>query len=331
MFYDTLRYFLVTAEELNMTRAAEKLHFTQQALSLHISKLESEYQTRFFERTKKGLALTPQGRRFREFATAALHMEQETAGAIRDIGCARSGTIRIGTTMTRAVTLLPEPTSRFSLKHPLVKIDIRIVSSLQNELEGALLRRELDLIVVPVVQKVPATIEVKELLKSYACLSVPREFIETIIHPGETAAAFALLPLSEQKQRILTAQLFDRIPIVYAARFIPHRAQQFLKLFTHGNPAVIDLASYENLFGSAFCGHAAVFTQNTLFQQVFAPDGAPNQFVYPIDVPESPFAIAVYYQKDSINPIAGAFINELLDFAAKHRAPPPQEFFARLD
>ena len=76
MYYTSLRYFLIAAEELNITRAAERLHLTQQALSTHITKLEAEYRTTFFERKKSGLALTAEGRRFYEFAASARKLEE---------------------------------------------------------------------------------------------------------------------------------------------------------------------------------------------------------------------------------------------------------------
>ena len=39
----SLEYFLIAAEELNFTRASERLFITQQALSSHIKRLEEEY------------------------------------------------------------------------------------------------------------------------------------------------------------------------------------------------------------------------------------------------------------------------------------------------
>ncbi len=50
MTLENLEYFLVAAEELNFTRAAERLYITQQSLSGHIAKIERYYNCRLFDR-----------------------------------------------------------------------------------------------------------------------------------------------------------------------------------------------------------------------------------------------------------------------------------------
>ena len=51
MNFQHLRYFLMVAEELNITRAAERLYISQQSLSNHISNLERELDTKLFTRS----------------------------------------------------------------------------------------------------------------------------------------------------------------------------------------------------------------------------------------------------------------------------------------
>lgn len=53
--------FLAAAQTLNVTEAAEKLYFTQQAVSKHISNLEKELGTQLFDRKQKNLSLTRAG------------------------------------------------------------------------------------------------------------------------------------------------------------------------------------------------------------------------------------------------------------------------------
>ena len=57
----TLQYFVTVAEELNITRAAEKLHMSQPPLSAQIKNLEAELDTVLFIRGKRHLKLTESG------------------------------------------------------------------------------------------------------------------------------------------------------------------------------------------------------------------------------------------------------------------------------
>jgi DNA-binding transcriptional LysR family regulator len=56
-----VRYFLAVAEELNFTRAAERLFVGQQAVSKSVRQLERELGVTLLERTSHDVALTPAG------------------------------------------------------------------------------------------------------------------------------------------------------------------------------------------------------------------------------------------------------------------------------
>ena len=63
-----LEYFLVTAQEENITKAAQRLHLTQPTLSRQLKQLEDELGTILFERTNHSVLLTNEGILFRRRA-----------------------------------------------------------------------------------------------------------------------------------------------------------------------------------------------------------------------------------------------------------------------
>ena len=73
-----LRYFVVVAEELNITRAAEKLHMSQPPLSAQIKSLEEELDTVLFIRGKRRLKLTESGQLFYRRAKEILSLAEKT-------------------------------------------------------------------------------------------------------------------------------------------------------------------------------------------------------------------------------------------------------------
>src|SRR6202041_4217343 len=63
-----LDYFVAVAAELNFSRAAERIHVVQSALSAAVGRLEKELGVELFDRTKRQIALTPAGEGFLDHA-----------------------------------------------------------------------------------------------------------------------------------------------------------------------------------------------------------------------------------------------------------------------
>ena len=63
MNFLNLKYFIVTAEEMNFTKAAKRLFISQQSLSNHIAKLEDYFGVQLFDRNTP-LTLTDAGKAF---------------------------------------------------------------------------------------------------------------------------------------------------------------------------------------------------------------------------------------------------------------------------
>ena len=77
MEFRQLRYFVAVAEELNFSRAAKRLHISQQALSKQIRDLELELEIQLFYRTKHHVQLTEAGAVFLKESRQLLHQAQK--------------------------------------------------------------------------------------------------------------------------------------------------------------------------------------------------------------------------------------------------------------
>jgi DNA-binding transcriptional LysR family regulator len=91
-----LRYFVAVAEELNFTRAAERLGINQPPLSLQIRQLEKEMGTALFRRKARGVELTNAGKLLLEEARIILKQVERTKTNVRRRGRGETGRINIG-------------------------------------------------------------------------------------------------------------------------------------------------------------------------------------------------------------------------------------------
>jgi len=93
-----LRYFLAVAEELNFSRAAQRLHIAQPPLSQQIRHLEDELGLQLLERGSRPLRLTEAGRFFRTQALEILARLDEAVAGTRRIERGQIGWLGVGYT-----------------------------------------------------------------------------------------------------------------------------------------------------------------------------------------------------------------------------------------
>ena len=137
-----LRYFVALAEHLNFTHAAEKVHVTQSMLSHQIRQLEDELSCSLFERRGKRVAMTEKGEEFLQYAQKALREVEHGVKAVRAPTAQLSGVLRIGTTHTFNMRIIPQCIAQFHERHP--SVCVRVEEMPGHEVADALLSGDLD-------------------------------------------------------------------------------------------------------------------------------------------------------------------------------------------
>ncbi|MDD6571105.1 MAG: LysR family transcriptional regulator [Thermoflexaceae bacterium] len=119
-----LKYFMEVAQELNITRAAQNLNMAQPPLSRQIQMLEEQLGVRLFDRSKKKLQLTEEGKLLKIRADQILELIEKTESEVRELAKGVAGTIYIGTVEGRGPYLMSQWIAGFKEKYPQVYYEI---------------------------------------------------------------------------------------------------------------------------------------------------------------------------------------------------------------
>jgi DNA-binding transcriptional LysR family regulator len=119
----SLRYFLTVAEERHVGRAASRLHMTQPPLSRAIRQLEDELGVTLFERTPKGVTLTPAGAVLYDEADTLLSQVDRVRSRVT--AAAGAATLSIGTLADAAERVGGRLVPLFRSRHPQVAVSVQ--------------------------------------------------------------------------------------------------------------------------------------------------------------------------------------------------------------
>lgn len=143
--HNALRSFVEAAETLNFSVAATRRNTVQSAISSHIAKLESTLDRTLFERGRgRAMALTAEGHAFLVYARRILALSEEAVEAIQTAHSRKI--MRLGTTVTLALSVLPGALSEFAAQRP--DIQIHVYCDRSDALLARLDADELDLAVM---------------------------------------------------------------------------------------------------------------------------------------------------------------------------------------
>lgn len=140
-----LQYFLVTAEEGGITRAAARLNIAQPTLSKAIQLLEYQLGVTLLERGPQGVVATAIGERLLDHARTIMAQVQDAAGDIESMRTGEVGTVRIGAGPSWVRRLLPETVAQALAERPGLRLTVS--GGYDETLLDRLAEGELDMVV----------------------------------------------------------------------------------------------------------------------------------------------------------------------------------------
>lgn len=133
-----LRSFVAVAEAGHLTRASEKLHVSQPAVSAQIKALEDELELALFERTSSGMVLTSAGARLLADAEKVLSAAQAMRNEAKALKGEVAGKVRVGTMSDPVFIRVGEFLNTTVERYPLLQVE------LHHEITGAAFAKVLD-------------------------------------------------------------------------------------------------------------------------------------------------------------------------------------------
>lgn len=134
-----LEIFRMVAEKGKISEVARELNYVQSNITMRIQKLEQELNTTLFHRHRRGMMLTPEGKKLLGYSKQILRLADEMKKSVENKE-EPSGKLEIGTVET--VLQLPRILSRFIQRYQ--NVDLSLITGVTEALEQEVLQHKLD-------------------------------------------------------------------------------------------------------------------------------------------------------------------------------------------
>lgn len=188
-----LGHFLRLSETLHFGRASRDRHLSPSALSRVVKRLEDEVGWPLFERDKRTVLLTAQGRVLAAYARRALGELEDLRRRLRRPGEALSGAISIFASVTACQSFLPRVLAGFRARHPEVQLQLETgyaADALEMARTGAV-----DVAVAALPERVPPALATRVVLHTPLVFVAPAADCEAARLVGRRPIAWADVPI----------------------------------------------------------------------------------------------------------------------------------------
>lgn len=277
MNFQSMEYFVAIAEERSFTRAAERLHVTQQSLSSHIATIEAELGCQLLVRHIP-LELTYAGKVFLGYALQQQNALSAMRHEFNDITNNQKGELRVGLAYSRSQSIMPDLIARFQAKWP----NIQIILHEGYDLTKILLDGDLDLVISNIHSSSP-DIQYTDFYEENTILIISKTLLRQLS-----------IEVEEIKEQIRNGHLSLLKDCPFILSEISGTASQTAsKLFQQSNfyPKVPVQATYTNtILGLCIRNIGACFLSENLARAVLSPQNLehlellqlPEEYRYPI-------------------------------------------------
>jgi DNA-binding transcriptional LysR family regulator len=145
MDINQLEVLIAVAQEKSFSRAAERLHRTQPAISQAIRRLETEIGEPLFDRSSKDGTMTAEGRVLFGLAQQMMNLRHSAHAAIKELKGLHRGKLSLSANEYTVMYLLPL-LPLFRARHPHIKIEVK--RSLASRISSEILARETEIGIV---------------------------------------------------------------------------------------------------------------------------------------------------------------------------------------
>ena len=204
MDINQLEVLIAVAQEKSFSRAAERLHRTQPAISQAIRRLETEIGEPLFDRSSKDGTMTAAGRVLFGHAQQMVNLRLSAHAAIKELKGLQRGKLSLSANEYTVMYLLPL-LPVFRARHPHIKIEVK--RSLASRISSEILARETEIGIVSFKPSDPAI----------AALPVLTDELALIVPPHHPLAARKIVSVRE-----LGAESFiaHNVPSPYRERVV---------------------------------------------------------------------------------------------------------------
>jgi DNA-binding transcriptional LysR family regulator len=187
-----LEYFVAVAAELNFSRAAQRIHVVQSALSASVGRLEKELGVDLFDRSKRQIALTTAGEVFLDHAREVMLAAHRAESSIAEYRGQLMTTVALGTLMTWGKVNLPAALEEFRQSYPKVTVRLRQNTTGSAGHLAAIADGQMDLALVSIPSPRSPLVTVRELTRE------PMVFVCDATHPLARRKRLPLVDLAGQ-------------------------------------------------------------------------------------------------------------------------------------